>query len=526
MKKMSVLTAVSLVAVMLFTGCASTSNSSDAETKLVILHTNDHHGSVTTRPDKEGVGHGGLAERATFIKQVRAEYENVLLVDAGDINTGMAVSNMFHAEPDLQAMNAMGYEATVFGNHEFDKSLSVLKEQMKSTSFAWLSSNIKYKDTGKYLGTPYIIKKYKGFTVGIFGLTTLRTTILERPDASLQFYDEIETAKEMVSFLRNKKKVDIVIEVGHLGDIEETPDQTTSVKLAQAVEGIDLIVDGHSHSFMEKPNVVNGTPIVSANEWGKYVGQGILTIKNKKIVSFDWAPVEITDKAFPPDAEVATLIKPYLEKAEASLKEVVMVTSAEFPFGKKQTRYREMATGDILCDAAVDYSKEMGVDVDFALFNGGGIRTGLPKGDVTREQMITMLPFENYVYILTLKGSDVKELFSFVGTINQGAGGFAQVSKEVHYTITYDAEGKNGKMSDLTINGKPVDDNKIYRIATNDYMAKGGDGYTVMLKALDSYNLRLIMNEVFIQYAAKLPQPVSPTTDGRINIVGGVPAEF
>ncbi|MBQ9495223.1 MAG: 5'-nucleotidase C-terminal domain-containing protein [Treponema sp.] len=510
----------------LLAGCASTGGNTDKEYTLVVLHTNDHHGSVLTRTDSDGVGHGGLAARATFIKQVRARAaangNPVLLLDAGDINTGMAVSNMFHAEPDIVAYNAMEYDAVTFGNHEFDGTLAKLQTQIKLSKFTWLGSNVKFKDTGKYLGESYIIKEYEGFTVGIFGLTTLRTKVIASPDKSLELLDEIETAKEMVGFLKNTKNVDIIIQLGHLGDIEETADQQTSIKLAQEVPEIDLIIDGHSHSYFEKPLVVNGTPIISANEWGKYVGEGTLTIKNGKVVNFDWHAVEITDKAFPPDAAMTALLKPYVDESEAELKRVVMKTTAEFTFGNKLPRYQEMASGDFLCDATVAYVKSTGVDVDFAIQNGGGIRTSLPEGDVTKEAIVTMLPFENYIHVLTVSGSKVKELFDFIPTLNQGAGGFPQVSKEVRYTLTYDSDGRNGKISDITIGGNPIDENRTYRIATNDYMAGGGDGYVALTNPIETYNTSMLLSDVFIEYVRNLPQPVTPTTDGRITVIGGV----
>lgn len=515
--------AAAAVAALLLTGCASTSKKADpnAEYTLEILHTNDHHGSVVNRKDKDGVGQGGLAERATFIKGERAKGGNLLVLDAGDINTGMAVSNMFAAEPDIKAYNAMGYEAVAFGNHEFDGSLAKLQKQMKLSEFTWLSANI--KQGNKYLGKPYIIKEYEGFKVGVFGLTTLRTKVIASPDASLTFLDEIETAKEMVSYLRNKKKVDVVILLGHIGSVLETADQETSTKIAEAVTGIDLIIDGHSHTYYDKPDYVNGTPVVSANEQGKFMGKAVLTIKGGKVAKLDWAPVQIDDKDFPPDAEMTAMLTPYIEKANASLKEVVMTTTDQFDFGYKWPRYKEMSSGDLLCDATIAYVKSTGVTADFAVFGGGTIRTALPKGPVTKEDIVTMLPFENYVYVLTLKGSDVKALFDFIPTLNQGAGGFAQVSKGVKYTLTYDEKGTNGKISDITINGKPVDESKTYRVATNDYMAKGGDGYVIMKNAIDIYNTSILVNDMVADYVKNLPQPVTPATDGRITVVGGAP---
>ena len=179
-----------------------------------------------------------------------------------------------------------------------------------------------------------------------------------------------------------------------------------------------------------------------------------------------------------------------------------------------------MALGDLVTDAMVAYLKTTGVTVDGAITNGGGIRAPLPAGNVTRENILTVLPFENYVYVLTLKGEDVVKLFDFIGSIKQGAGAFTQVSKEIRYTITYDADG-NGKISGVTIGGKPIDKNRTYRFATNDYMAKGGDGYTVLKASIDTYNTSMLISTVVMEYAQRLQGAVTPATDGRITLVGG-----
>lgn len=516
--------AVVLAAALLVTSCAS-QRDPNAEYELTILHTNDHHGSVLTRPDSNKVGHGGLAERATFIKQVRSQNENVLLLGAGDINTGQAVSNISAAEPDIKAYNLMGYDAVTFGNHEFDGTLAKLERQMAESKFPWLSANVK-RSNGKYLGNQYIIKKYKGFTVGIFGITTNRTEVIASPDKSLTFIDEIDAAKNTVDYLRNKKKVDIVIALTHIGDVQEAEDHNTSVMLAEQVEGIDLIIDGHSHSYFAEPKLVNGTPIVTANEWGKYVGKADITVKNGHIQWFSWKPVEITDAAFTPDAEMSELLQSYIDEANKALKQVVMTTTAEFPFENEKvtrlSRYGETASGDLICDATVWQLEQIGVHADLAIHNGGNIRASLPAGEVTRENIVTMLPFENIVHVLTLKGSDVVDLFNFIPTQNQGVGGFVQVSNHVSYTLTFDANGKNGKISNILIDGNPIDTNKTYRIATNDYLAKGGDGYVAFTKAIDTFNSSLLLSDAVVNYVQTLPSPVEPKTYGRITVIGGV----
>ena len=514
--KFSVLT-LSVLALSL-TGCAKgTKVDPDAEYKLMVLHTNDHHGAVTSKNGKYG-----LAERASYIKSQREKAADAgydfLLLDAGDINSGQAVSNMFDAEADISAYNAIGYEAVTFGNHEFDGTLEKLQKQIEISKFPWLSANIKMK--GGYLGTPYITKQYKGYKVGIFGLTTLRTIVLEQPDSRLTFIDEIETAKKMVSILRKKEKCDVVILLGHLGNIAETDAHITSLKLAEAVSGIDLIIDGHSHSYFEKPVFVNGTPIVSSEQWGHFVGNAEFTIKNRKIINFAWNPEEITAEKYAPDPEVQEILKPYVDKATESLKDVVLKSTKEFEFGKRLTRFQEMPSGDFLTDAMVWYLEKTGLKVDGAITNGGGIRAPLPEGDITKEAVISMLPFENYVYVVTLTGRDTVDLFNFIGSINRGAGAFAQVSKGINYTLTYDENGK-GSISDITINGEPLDENRTYRFACNDYNAKGGDGYEVFTRSIDTYNSSMLLSDVFIEYAKTFTEPFTPKTDGRIKIIGG-----
>ena len=177
--------------------------------------------------------------------------------------------------------------------------------------------------------------------------------------------------------------------------------------------------------------------------------------------------------------------------------------------------------GDLTSDAQVWYVRQNGLQADFALTNGGNVRAPLPAGDVTRENIMTVLPFENYLYVVTLSGADVIELFNFIGSISPGAGAFAQVSKEVRYTITYGADG-TGTISDVTINGEPIDPNRTYKIVTNDYLAGGGDGYEVLTRSTDTFNTSRLLSDVVIDYVQTLPQPVMPEVDGRITIVGGV----
>lgn len=503
---------------LVFFGCqtiAPINRVVDKQYSLTVMHVNDTHGAIL--PNEKG--EGGLAYVADFIKKERAKSENALVLHAGDLNTGSALSNMFMAEPDIKAFNEMGVDFATLGNHEFDGSTEKLKKQIELSRFTWLSANI--KDGNSFFVKPYAIKDYDGFRVAVIGVTTNRTTVIASPDKRFTFLNEIDAVKHAVKKVREVEKADIVIIASHLGIIEEASDQVTSIKLAENISGVDLIVDGHSHTYMESPKVVNNIPIVSANEHGKYVGKGVFKIVNGKVKSFNWEAYPINTKTIQADVATEAILAPYVAKAESSLNDVVLQTTSEFEFGNRLTRYKEMPIGNFVCDAIVAYVKNAGINVDGSLTNGGNIRAPFPKGNVTKNDVLTTLPFENYVYVLTLKGSDVQKLFEFVAGIKQGAGAYAQVSKEIRYTIIYDKDG-NGKLSNLTIGGKPVDKNRTYKIATNDYLAGGGDGYEIFTKSIDTHNTSMLLSTVVIDYAKSLKGVITPQTDGRIQSIGGI----
>ena len=513
-----------LAAFILLAGCAGAAKPVKRETgkiyELVLLHTNDHHGTVLPND-----GRGGLAERAAFVKSVRAANPNVLLVDAGDINTGTALSNMFNAEVDIAAYGLIGYDAVTFGNHEFDGTREKLEKQIAEANFPFVSSNVKTA-SGKFLGGhQYLVKNYEGIRVGIIGITTLRTPEMAAPAHfvnSLTFLPEIDAAKAAVALLRDKEKADIVIALTHMGDVVESPNHVVSQVLAAAVPGIDIIVDGHSHTKFETPRKAGNTYIVSSNEWGKFVGQGKLSVADGKLTAFDWKPVEINSKGntvFSPDVEITALIAPYKEKADLSLKEVVGEASETFIFGNRLTRYQETALGNMITDANVWYFRNVyNQDIDFAFHNGGNMRAELPKGKLTREQILTVLPFENYLYAVSLTGDQILELFSFIASIPQGNGAFPQFSKEVRYTI----DVPNKTVKDLSIGGAPVDPGRIYRFCTNDFLLSGGDGYGILTKAQNPLNSSLLLSYVVIEYIASQSGIIKPFTDGRLKIIGGV----
>jgi len=476
----------------------------EQEVEILLLHTNDSHGSVLAVDSV-----GGLAERATYIQGERAAHRNVLLVDAGDFNTGQPVSNLSDARADILAYNWMGYDAITLGNHEFDKPVSVLLQQMEWAKFPFLTSNV--EQNGGSLGESYIIKEYGGLKIGLFGITTTTTPEVSTYGKEMVFKDAIATAREMVETLK-AKGVDLIVALTHLGFVEETEIFVTSTKLARQVEGIDIIVDGHSHSYIDTPVQEKGTWIVSAASNGKYVGRGLLTVKNGKLKCFDWRPVLI--KGFRADTAVMALLQPFLEIVDADLNTEIGIASEAIPLVRNEVnlaRMGEHPLGNLVTDALCWKAREeFGRQIDFCVVNAGMIRAGFLQGVITKNDVLTMLPFGNVLGFATMTGAEVKRLFDFFATVESGDGSFPQVSG---LQVEFDVPTK--KVLSLMIQGKPVVDTARYQVATTDYLLKGNDGYAVFNTVSSKEQTERVVADIVIEYIREL-QILVPKIEGRI----------
>ncbi len=496
---------------------------------LVVLHTNDTHGHPVKFFKDPAPDVGGLAARATIVQRIKGQSKNVLVLDAGDINTGKPESNLFMARPDIKGFNYIGYDAMAIGNHEFDNGLDVLKKQMQWADFPFLSANVRTKN-GELLTLPYIIKEFEGFKVAIFGVTTRETEFLSHPEniKDLVFQDEVEAAKLLVPELR--KQADAVIALAHMG-IYKSP-ELGSKRLASEVSGIDLIVDGHSHTKLDAPIVMTDsesghkTLIVQAWKWGLVLGRVDLFIQEKRVIdyTFEAIPVNLKEvekkpdgamvyhvigEEIPEDPELVRLMEPYLTIANAVLFEVV--GQAEETFFYRNVRKMETGLGNLVADSMLWYTKYMGVE--FALQNGGGIRADLPKGPITQRSLHEVLPFGNSVVVLTLDGATVRALFDYMASISRGQGAFPQVSAGVSITLNTVTK----KCEEIMINGEPFDPGRTYKVATNSYLAAGGDGYRMLLNALHRYDFSVSLRDVLVKYIEHLGGNIKPHISGRIN---------
>ncbi len=502
---------------------------------LVILHTNDHHGHPLSFYNYPAAGQGGLPARATLVDDIRGQYKNVLVLDAGDINTGRPESMFFDAEPDIIGYNYIGYDAAALGNHEFDKPHQILKNQMALAEFPFLSANVKYK-TGGYVAEPYIIKEFNDLKVGIFGLTTTEINEIAGDVDTIKdllIEDEVKAAKEMVAILKDREKVDVIVALTHLGNYS-TADLGTRYVAANVPE-IDLIIGGHTHMpdimasghwDMTTPFEENGVPIVITQEWGLQLGKVVMEIEDGEVTDLSWEmlPVNVmtgggdnvtyvTEK-IEEDPELLSILQPYADQVDAVLSEEIGTAADEFP--SENVRVSETAVGDLVADALLWKTRELGAQ--FAIVNSGGIRSPIAKGTITKKDIYSCVPYDNSVFLLTMKGTDVLELFNTIGKIKQGKGGFPQVSSGISFVIDAGSE----KVSDILINGKAVDPEGLYIIATNSFLAGGGDGYSVFKNAEKRYDTSVFQRDVLIEYIQSFGKPVEPKTYDRFDVINGV----
>ncbi len=474
-------------------------------TKITIFHVNDTHGRAWSFTDSAGNLIGGFATLANIIDQSKKAGENVLFLHAGDINTGVPESDLLNALPDIFALNRMRLDAMAVGNHEFDKPREVLLRQMSWAKFPFLSANI-YKD-GKPFFTPYIIKNIGGVKVAIVGFTTEHTVVLEGPNSEdLEFKNVIEVAKTLIPEI--KKEAQVVIALTHLGVGQGySAIYTTADQLAQAVSGIDLIIDGHSHTFMDKPMVVNGVPIVQAHEWGKVVGKAVITFEDGKVTNISWEAIPVVNKkVIGKDEKGANIYQvvygeaPYVKNALDYFKKLggeklnVVIGKTEIHLDGERANVRSKTTNmaNLIADAML---WKAGADV--ALMNGGGIRASIKPGNITIRDVLTVLPFGNTLYVINVKGSELIKVFEYAATVPAGQGAFLQVAG-----ATYKAEG--GKLTELLVSGNQVDPEKVYKVVTNDYMAAGGDGYAVLKANMaNGYNTYFVLADVVVEYIQK-----------------------
>jgi 2',3'-cyclic-nucleotide 2'-phosphodiesterase (5'-nucleotidase family) len=486
-KSFSFRIALVLLASLLVFGCASLPEVQD--TTLTIVHTNDTHGRVL-----EGKYDGmGFAKIAVKVANLRAENPNLLLLDAGDTFHGTTLASLSKGESITKVMNYIGYDAQTAGNHDFNYGYERLVELNGLTNHAVLSSNVVGAD-GESILPPYIIKDVNGLLVGIFGLTTPETTYKTHPKnvEGLTFREPVEVAAEMVEKLEGK--VHVIIALVHLGvDEEETKEEWRGTYIAEHVPGIDLVVDGHSHTALEEGIMVGDTLVVQSGSHDKNLGIVTLNITSEMITG----KAELFSKkeadGLAQDIGLLTLVDE-INTENKKITEVVVGNSDVVLDGARgNVRTGPTNMGDFIIEALL---AETGAD--FALQNGGGIRTSIDVGPVTRGEVISVLPFGNTVVVKEITGQMMIDIIeNGVSKLPGASGAFCHVGG-LTYKLDITKEA-GSRVLEVLVNGAPIDLNKNYSLATNDFLAAGGDNYK-MLKGTKSLAELGTLDDIFIDH--------------------------
>lgn len=508
-----------LLFLLLITGCASTHKTvGDSKYILRVLHTNDHHGHYLKDQD----GQFGMAARKTLIDQLRSDIKSrnghSLLLSGGDINTGTMESDMFDAEPDFLGMKFIGYDAMAVGNHEFDNKFDVLKQQERWAGFPFLAANIYYKGTRQRPFKAYIVKEIQARRVGILGLTTKDTPFkASNRDAMklFDFEDIIKAAKETVAILRNKEKVDLIIAVTHVGH-HGSATSNGDIDLAKSVAGIDVIVGGHSQELI-KAQVHNGTIIVQAEDWGKYVGVLDLCIDKKNQTcghDYELMPVNLKKKRgadrkliakeIKEDPALRTFFSTYKFKADELGKKTVGTLLKGLNGERKVVRTRQAAIGQFMGESLRAQVK----GVDAVVINGGSIRSGLPKGEVSRRAIHQVHPYGNTIVTVSFTA---QEFFDYMSVVAKYAivdpkniiGGYPQI---VNMKLTLKdgklvkLEGKKGQWKIERVGAKIKANKRLFRLGTMNFLAKGGDNYPEITEHKTYSDSGFMINAAMMNY--------------------------
>jgi 5'-nucleotidase/UDP-sugar diphosphatase len=497
--------------------------------KFTVLHTNDHHGHFWQNEHDEY----GLAAQKTMMDEIRYDVQahggQVLILSGGDINTGVPESDLQDAEPDFRGMNLVGYDAMAIGNHEFDNPLSVLRQQQKWAKFPLLSANIYQKSTGKRLFQPYALFNRMGLKIAVIGLTTDDTAKIGNPEyfTDMEFRKPAIEAKEVVEALRKKEKPDVIIAATHMGHYDNGNHGSNApgdVEMARELPAgyLNMIVGGHSQDpvCMAKENVSqkdyvpgtpctpdqqNGTWIVQAHEWGKYIGRADFTFLNGTLTleHYELVPINLRHKVTNADGSVSwinytqeiaknpammKLLTPFQKKGEAQLGVKIGSVNGHLEGDRSKVRFVQTNLSHLILASQMERTK-----ADFAVMSGGGVRDSIESGTITYKDVLKVQPFGNTLTYVEMKGSDVEKYLAVVANKQVDSGAYAQFAN-----VSLVAYGTG--VSEIKINGEPLQADKMYRMATLSFNATGGDGYPPVNQLPGYVNTGFVDAEVLKQY--------------------------
>lgn len=482
---------------------------------VTILYTNDFHTAFDPIPAYWLEGSpklGGAAEITTLVNQIRARDERVFLFDTGDMFTGQ-MSFLTKGEALMEMMMSMKYDAMAIGNHEFDYGADNFFDQMNRVPFPVLGANIFYKGTDHPYSRPYTIIEKDGIRLGVIGVIgqDARSVALPSGITNLDFPDPIPIVRKHVKEL--EPLVDLIVVLAHQGktgpmqsDAENRPevqrDFDEDIRLTTEVEGIDVFVGGHAHRGIEVPfvNPKTGTLIVQTYGYGTRLGYLKVKVDGGKVVSHEGELLRVWSDQLKPDPVVAAKIAKY----KKLLAPKIGIVQGRLEKRLVRDYNRESSLGAFVADVMKEIS-----GAEAAITNAGGLRADLPEGDVTNGNVLDALPFVNTVVVCEMTGAQVKEVLEQGFSLERG---MIQVSGiEAKYDMT---KPVGRRLVTLSINGASVDDRKTYKVATNSFLAQGGDLYITFLGTKQEEEGPLL-SEIVMDYLKK-KGTVRPPKMGRL----------
>ena len=523
----------------------------DMDGKLVIMHTNDIHGHYETT--EEQIGIAGVAALKNYYVDQGAE---VLLVDAGDFSQGTTLVNHDKGLKAAAYLVAADYDAVSFGNHEFDFGQEAVKDiaaTLKAGRIPVLAANILKAGTNEPYFGDNIVFELDGIKVGMFGLDTAETQTKSAPSsvAGMKFVDKEEMfalAQVQVDELK-ELGCDYIVCVCHLGVDDESIGRR-STELAAAVEGIDLIVDGHSHTEMPGGEMVGETMIVSTGSYLANVGTVVVDMETKEETATLISAADYAANYGVYDERLTMMVAADTEEINAIYEGIFAETKVDLN-GERDPGVRTLETnlGDFAADAYLyagrQYVKEAGLDmtVDLALANGGGIRASIPAGKISMNTLYTVFPYGNTVALVTITGEQLLEVLeastfctpTAIGGFPQIAGAEFTINTAVPYengeqypNSTYYAPANPGSRVTInSVNGKPFDPAANYTVVVNSFQAEGGDTYYALTQGSFTHDTAIVDADALISYVNSMNGVIGEEyaePQGRITIVNDASA--
>ena len=497
----TVMVAAVIVIVLLASFLHCGGEDDDLSGEVFIVHTNDTHGHYN-----DNLGFGKVAALGDDLESRGA---TVFLMDAGDAFQGSVETMLSHGAYSVTIMNAVGYDVMTPGNHEFDYTLETYLDNEAGLGFETVSSNIVWKDTGESVFPEYVVLEKDSFRIGVFGLTTPDTVNLVSPGYldEIEFTDPTEAAQRMVDTLSDME-VDWIVALGHIGVGNDS--EYNSDAICADVDGIDVFIDGHSHTVMTGGMVADGSVVLQESDTIiASTGDSLNHIGLVCLTGDDGPTAELVSSYDRSSEYVDTVVDRIMSENDEMLSRVVGHTEVLLTGERTASRLGEVGLGDFVTDALMNVS-----GADISVFNGGGIRSDIPPGDITLRDVYNSFPFENYIVTKTLTGSQVVSLIELgLSGLPSAEGSFLQVGGIL---VTYDSSQPSGhRVVSLTLSdGSPLDPDGKYVVASNDYVMAGGDDYDLLseIPADGSFGL---VSDALIEMFGSVGN-ITQNTDGRL----------